>query len=550
MSRLSPAAALFAAALCGPTLAQEADRPAEADLFGGPGEATPAAAPPAPRVAPDAPTRPGEPGEGGDARALDLLSGPAAEDKFKSGEAVEDPLQIGGQFYLRYFANPADDQAFKDVRFSSPTLLDVYMDARPSERIRGYARFRVSYDPTLDPNAGSSLSGLSVLGATQSSQTGSGNSTDLSSGSAPTTFGTARTTANPNFLLDQLWLKFDVGQTLFITAGRQHVRWTVARFWQPGDFLSPAQRDPLAIFDQRLGANLLKVHLPIEKLGWNFYAVGLLDNFGPGNALGKLGGGLRGEFVLGNTEVGASAVFQAGRTPRYAVDVSSELGPLDVYAEAALRPSADRRTVRFVEGAESRAFKFDLATALNGLQPLPYETYRETGPVLQATGGLSWSWAYRENDTLALGAEYFYNQMGYDDPNLFAASLLTGTYVPFYAGRHYAGAFLVFLGPGSLDNGTLTFSTLGNLSDRSFLSRVDFIYRALSFLQLESFVAYHYGNLGEFHFGLDLPAQPNLPQPLPGFTPDQARAWGSIRTNGLRSGAPLIDVGVGARISL
>ena len=546
MIRPAPAAALLAGLLCGPALAQET-RPSEDDLFGAPAESP---ATPAPRDVPDAPPLGAESAEGADARASELLAGPAAEDKFKSGEAVEDPLQIGGQFYLRYFANPGDGQAVRDVRFSSPTLLDVYLDARPSERIRGYARFRVSYDPTLDPTATSSLSGLSVLGATQSSQAGSGNSTDLSSGSAPTTFGAPRTTANPNFLLDQLWLKFDVGQSLFITAGRQHVRWTVARFWQPGDFLSPAQRDPLAIFDQRLGANLLKVHLPIEKLGWNFYAVGMLDNFGSGNALGKLGGGLRGEFVLGNTEVGSSAVFQAGRTPRYALDISSELGPLDVYAEAALRPRADRNSVRYVAGAESREFKYDLATSLNGLQPLPYETYRVDGPVLQATGGLSWSWAYRENDTLTLGAEYFYNQLGYDDPNLFAASLLTGTYVPFYAGRHYAGLFLVFLGPGALDNGTLTFSTLGNLSDRSFLSRVDFIYRALSFLQLESFVAYHYGNLGEFHFGLNLPAQPNLPAALPTFTADQARAWESIRASGLRSPAPLIDVGVGARISL
>lgn len=406
MRRALPASAsaLLAAALSLPALAQDGARPSEDDLFGSesPPAPTAPAAPPAARDVPDAPGT-------GDDRAQQLLSGPAAEDKFKSGEAVEDPLQIGGQFYLRYFLNAAEDRPPKEARVSSPTLLDVYMDARPSERIRGYARFRVSYDPTYDPNATSSLGGLSVLGATQGSTTGSGTSTNLSSGSAPTTFGAQRTVANPNFLLDQLWLKFDVGQTLFITAGRQHVRWTVARFWQPGDFLSPQQRDPLAVFDQRLGANLVKFHLPVEKLGWNFYGVTLLDNFGPGNALGKLGGGIRGEFVFGNTEVGASAVFQAGRTPRYSLDVSSELGPLDVYAEAALRPEADRLSVRYKPGAESRQFQYDLASALNTFQPLPYETYRLQGPAAQVTGGLSWSWAYRDNDTLTLGAEYFFN---------------------------------------------------------------------------------------------------------------------------------------------
>lgn len=491
-----------------------------------------------------------------DARGDEVLSGPASQDKFATGESVDDPLKIGGQFYLRYFGNAVQNTQFKNIALSSPNLLDLYLDGRPADRVRAFARFRMRYDPTYDPAATNSFQQLgSALGASSSSSS-STQSQDTGTGTVSTTT-TAR--ANPDFLLDQLWLNFDILRTLYVTAGRQHIRWTVSRFWQPTDFLSPALRDPLAVFDQRLGANALKLHFPIESLGWNFYAVTLLDNLGPANRLGELGQAFRGEFVVGPAEIGATAVFQTGRGPRYGLDVSSAIGPVDVYGEVSLRPNADRKMVRFKEGERSQQFESVIARQLGtfGAAPTPYETFTPDGPIVQATGGATYQIAYSDTDTVLLGAEYFYNQYGYTERNLFPAAFATGTYVPFYAGQQYAGAFVVLLGPGALDNGTFIFSTLGNLSDQSYISRIDFSYRALSFLQLEAFAAYHYGQVGEFNYGFNLPPQRSLnlpPAPTNGdpdlLTPAQRRQLEDVRDRGILVPAPMFDFGVGARISL
>src|SRR5439155_14478048 len=96
-------------------------------------------------------------------------------------------------------------------------------------------------------------------------------------------------------------------------------------------------KDPLAVFDARLGATMVKLHVPWESKGWNFYGLGLYDNAGPANTVGKLGGAARAEAVFGNSEFGLDAVLIDGHHPRYGGDFSFALGPLDLYGEAAVR---------------------------------------------------------------------------------------------------------------------------------------------------------------------------------------------------------------------
>jgi hypothetical protein len=74
----------------------------------------------------------------------------------------------------------------------------------------------------------------------------------------------------------------------------------------------------------------------------------------------------------------------------------------------------------------------------------------------------------------------------------------------FYLGRHYAAVYISFPAPFSLDLHSFTLSTLGNLSDRSFITRLDYALTLLTHLRFEAFVSGRYGNhTGEFRFGLD-----------------------------------------------
>ncbi len=485
----------WAAALAA-TVASGQDRPSEGSLFGGPDPAAPAPAerrpePPAPPPAAEGADRPGD---------AALLSGPPSESRFDTREEKEDPLKVGGTLYLRAAATGAEGDAPGGVHLTAPSLMDGYFDARPSDRVRGMMLARLQYDPTQPAEQPVSPFGLPG----------------------------GPTIANPRVALDQLWIRFDVARTVFVTAGKQHVKWGASRFWNPTDFLTPTRKDPLAAFDTRLGATMLKAHLPWEAKGWNFYGIGLFDNSGPAATLGQLGGAARAEVVVGMTEAGIDAVVVGGRRPRYGLDLSSALGPVDVYGEVALRSAADFQVWKLTRDVSWKN-PIDAVSAI--------ESDNKQGLVAQASGGVTFTFNYTDKNALTVGAEYFYNPVGASTPALYPWLLYQNQFQPFYAGQHYAAIYALAAGlPGNLTNVTLTLSTLGNLSDRSFVTRVDSFIRVLSYLSVELYAAGHYGQKGgELRFALDVPAL--------NFGPGQT-------TPAVQVPAPVAEGGIGLRVSL
>ena len=84
--------------------------------------------------------------------------------------------------------------------------------------------------------------------------------------------------------------------------------------------------------------------------------------------------------------------------------------------------------------------------------------------------------------------------------------MFLGQYQPFYTGRQYAAIYLTAEGPDGQKHTSYTFSTIGNLSDNSFISRIDFSWRFLTYLTFESYIDGHYGARGgEFNFELHTP---------------------------------------------
>ncbi|WNG35171.1 hypothetical protein F0U61_17045 [Archangium violaceum] len=481
---------------------EDAPRPDESALFGDPTE-------PAPATEPTPATGTPAPPEDRDAQAL---GGPAATNAFDTEEAVEDPLKIGGRFYLRALSQGSDGVSFGDTSFSAPMLVDGYFDARPTDRLRGFVLGRLTFDPTRRQGSNSLIPSTGTLNINAS--------------------------ADPRVVLDQAWLRFDLARTVFFTAGKQHVKWGTSRFWNPTDFLSPQRRDPLALLDVRTGATMLKVHVPWEAKGWNFYAIGLLDNAGPADTLGRIGGAARAEVVLGPAELGVDAVLQRGRKPRFGFDFSSGLGPIDIYGELALKKGSDTPLFRLPEGV-SLSDLFGGSQGSGGVPPdlgaLPIEAYYPEGYTPQVSGGATWTFAYSENDTATVGVEYFYNSTGYPSSVPYPYLILQGQYQPFYLGRHYGAVYALLSGPGSWDDTNFILSNLGNFSDRSYTTRLDVTHRALRYLSVEAFVAVNYGRRGgEFRFALDLPTLRMGEQVIPPIV----------------VAPPTVQAGVGLRIDL
>jgi hypothetical protein len=419
--------------------------------------------------------------------------GERLRDAFASGEVTENPLQVGGIYYQQLIVSGQSHVSAANTPVTAPFQLDGYMDGRPNDRVRAFVDGRLLYDPTRDQFSNSTNSNSFAVQSLQTQST--------TTGTSPS--GTTPTPNNPQVVLDQAWLKFDIDRTVFVTAGKQHVKWGTSRFWNPTDFLSTQKRNPLLPYDLRLGNYMVKFELPLEAKKTNFYAIGLFDNPQPASTLGQLGGALRAETVLGGAEVGLDAVMRGNRTPVYGADISSGLGPLDVYLEAACITGATP-----IYQAPSLTPGTDVSTA--------FGTTSLSGPAVQVSGGVTHDFAWMEDRQATIGVEYFYNQVGYANSSAYPALIFTGNYQPFYTGRNYAAIYLTAEGPDSEKHTSYTFSTLSNLSDRSFISRADLSWRILTYLTFETYVDGHYGEAGgEFNFSLSTPQLTNAGTPIP-----------------------------------
>jgi hypothetical protein len=555
----------------GATAAQAQDRPSENDMFGAPaapaaetatttvtttatpsggfGTDSPPHLPPRGSPAPVAATATATATRSDDDSRDQLNMGaPEAATRFSAEVAPEDPLKIGGQIYLRAQSSAQQGQSAGNWTLSSPSLLDAYMDVRPNDRVRGFALARTIFDPTLPATASTGLS--TVSGGSQGG-TSTGGAANLSS-----LFG-VQATRTPRVLLDQMWLRFDIKHTVFVTAGRQHVRWGTARFWTPTDFLHIQHRNPLDVFDARTGTTMIKVHVPWEAQGWNFYAYGLAEGADATPTASSVAGAARAEMVWSSAELGLGGVAQRGHKPKLAADLSAGIWDLDFYGELALRFGQDIDRVRF-----------DSSAVPLTLDPLPTGTIDQTalaqyfGPAVdklypvapgsgvkpQATGGVSYSIQYADKDVFTIGAEYFYNGLGYSDTAVYPGLILPHSQLLrepatfFYLGRHYAALFATAPAPYSWDNTTFTLSNLANLSDRSGITRLDYSLILLTHLRFEAFGAVHWGNRnGEFRFGMDTTTVGQYANPVTGeMVP--------LKISGRSPG--LFDLGVGLRVSI
>jgi len=404
--------------------------------------------------------------------------------------AANDRLAVGARLFVQgqlsqYESSPPQGMS----ELQAPSLLDVYLDGRRGDRVRAYARGRLSFDP-MTPSGG-------TLGAT------------------------GQTTGPLQTQLDQLWVNFDLQRRVFVTLGKMRVKWGSGRFWNPTDFLNKQRLDPLAILDQRLGTGLVKLHVPVESLGWNFYALADVQD---ATRPDEIGGALRGEFVFGPGEATLSAAARRNNPLRLGADLSLGVWLVDLHAELAVQ-----------HGLKTPFYRGTLDPA-NGM--LPEAFTRELEWIPQATVGGEVSLQYSDQDSIFLGAEYFFNDAGYDGSSLYtwllagtaagpvdarsgAATALPppGLFVPLYLGRHYAAAYASLPNPGDWNNTSFMLAALANLSDGTGLVRFTYSVLVLTYMNVTAFANVHWGGNGEFHFAPVVPAGlgagtvPEIPAP-------------------------------------
>ncbi|MCP3138671.1 hypothetical protein [Pyxidicoccus xibeiensis] len=371
------------------------------------------------------------------------------EDVPASGSASRertDLLTLGALFFQRAQVDlnrRASDDA-NAVQPYFPGLVDVYLDFKPQENLRTYVVGRLAYDP-LDPEL-----------------------------------------STPRASVDKLWLYFGVLDRVFVTAGRQHIKWGSSRIWNPTDFLRDPNPDPLGVFDLRSGVDMVKVNIPWESLASNLWLLAtadMEDSPTEGTPRLRYGGAVRAEVALGASELIATASFLERRRPRYGLDYSLGVGPLDFNAEVALLRDADLPLWR-------RSGDGFVRREVEGTQ-------------VQASGGVSLRLRLVDLYQAVVRLEGFYNQLGGSDPGLLTWLVSTGDYQPLFFGRYY-GLAQLSVTKRSPAIPTVSLTLLGNVDVPSYLGRLDFNFYTKNEVGIAGFVEVPFGPKGgEFRFQPD-----------------------------------------------
>jgi hypothetical protein len=409
---------------------------------------------------------------------------------------TREKLQVGGMLYLRYTASGYSGDEF-DPAATMPNLLDLYVDGRPNDRLRGFVKGRLHFDPVTS----TAFPGM-PQGAVEKIQAYANTLKEQPGVPQEALEQLDALTRKPDparVALDQFWLKFDLARRLYVTVGKQPIHWGTTRVWNPVDVVNSTRREPLALFDERTGVTALKLHLPIESIAWNVVGLLLLDD---ADAMSEIGAALRLETVFSTVEMGLSGMVRNERqadgsdllVPKIGLDFSAGIWDFDLTGEVAASFEDKTRLGDFALGD------------------------REL--LLQAAAGLQYTLKYSAEDFLVAGIEYFFNPDGYSDKSTYASLYTTpGAFTPFYLGQHYGACFVSLPGPGTWDYTSFTLSNVANFSDGSMVSRFDFSVTVLTYLSIQTYAQVHLGEEGgEFRFKLDeaalFPDSPEIPAPL------------------------------------
>ena len=303
-------------------------------------------------------------------------------------------LRIGGSLSSSMGINYAwvdpyskkDDylKSFKDGKGTFNTTLNgsLFFDARPNEDLKLYGKFLFGFPFEK------SLSGALTVPKN-------------SFGPLPPNDIILPIGVNgaANIKIQELYTDFSAKNIAFFRFGKHAVKWGTGYFYSPADVINISRIDPQDPTADREGGISLRTHIIIPKTQHNIWLYLLppeqRDGFDPKYTAGAA----KGEFVVGNWELGFGGWYKYEKAPRLITTVSGSIaGKVAVFGEGV-----------FAWGSDYTYYRADMSS------------YTEKNkPFFQATLGGSYSNA-DTNTTIAL--QYFYNGFGYSNTDVSTSIL-------------------------------------------------------------------------------------------------------------------------------
>ncbi|UTY26192.1 hypothetical protein [Treponema denticola] len=195
----------------------------------------------------------------------------------------------------------------------------------------------------------------------------------------------------PNIKIQELYTDFSAKDIAFFRFGKHAVKWGTGYFYSPADVINISRIDPQDPTADREGGISLRTHIIIPKTQHNIWLYLLPPGQGEDFDPKYTAGAAKGEFVVGNWELGFGGWYKYEKAPRLITTVSGSIaGKVAVFGEGV-----------FAWGSDYTYYKADMS---------PYT--EKSKPFFQATIGGSYSNA-DTNTSIAL--QYFYNGFGYSN---------------------------------------------------------------------------------------------------------------------------------------
>ena len=271
-------------------------------------------------------------------------------------------------------------KSFKDGKGSFNTILNgsLFFDARPSEDLKLYGKFLFGFP-------------------FEKSLSGQGAAIIPPAPSIPPAFygfklpAFVEVSGVPNIKIQELYTDFSAKNIAFFRFGKHAVKWGTGYFYSPADVINISRIDPQDPTADREGGISLRTHIIIPKTQHNIWLYLLPPGQGEDFDPKYTAGAAKGEFVVGNWELGFGGWYKYEKAPRLITTVSGSIaGKVAVFGEGV-----------FAWGSDYTYYKADMS---------PYT--EKNKPFFQATLGGSYSNA-DTNTTIAL--QYFYNGFGYSN---------------------------------------------------------------------------------------------------------------------------------------
>jgi hypothetical protein len=324
----------------------------------------------------------------------------------------DDQFFIGGKYYHALSFTGTDNQSARETGFSSDGIADIYFDATLDDGVRFFLKQKIQQD---------------FSGAADDS-----NVVDFSGPEASTS-------------IDQMWLKFNYRNSLYMTMGKQPTSWGAGFVWAPTDFINAETASPFSLSDQRLGVSLVKFQYPLDHKGMNVYGVFQTNE---ASTVGGIKSLVRAEKVFEQSELAISVSSQPYGELKGGLDYSSGLKWFDVYFNVGATKNDQGLYYQRPEGSEDLSSDDMLGLLQAGVDADPdaipenaqLEIVDRSDEILkQVSTGLIYLNSFDDGSQVIVNSEFFYNEKGYDNDEILTLLLLQNpaAFDPLHFSKRY-----------------------------------------------------------------------------------------------------------------